>query len=175
MTRTIISTAALIGSIAFGATAFANDYGGTSADAKADMMDTNKDGNVSADEHAAGAKSMFTAMDTNGDGKVTAVEMDAYHAMKKDSWGKEGRHMTSADKIKAIDTDGDGAISAAEHAAGSQSMFSKMDTNQDGSLTAAEFKAGHKRMVSDASSATKSTTPSTTTTETETTTPTQTQ
>ena len=55
-------------------------------------------------------------------------------------------------------------------------MFSKMDTNQDGSVNAAELKASHKRMVSDASSATKSTTPSTTTTtETETTTPNQTQ
>ena len=54
MTRTIIGTAALIGSLAFGATAFAADYGSsgtadaTSAAAKADMMDTNKDGNISA-------------------------------------------------------------------------------------------------------------------------------
>jgi len=181
MTRTIIGTAALIGSLAFGATALAADYGSsgtadaTSAAAKADMMDTNKDGKISAEEHAAGAKSMFTAMDTNGDGKVTAVEMDAYHAMKKDTWDKDSHRMSSAEKIKMIDTDGDGAISAAEHDAASQSMFSKMDTDHDGNLTATEMKAGHKRMLSDASSATKSTTPSTTTTETETKTTTQTQ
>src|SRR5687768_14229033 len=122
MTRSIISTAALIGSIALGATAFAGDYGSTdakSAEAKADMMDTNNDGIDSADEHAAGAKSKFTAIDTNSDGKMTATEMDAHHAMKKDAWGKDSHHKSSAEKIKTLDTDGDGAISAQEHAAGS--------------------------------------------------------
>ena len=43
-------------------------------------MDTNGDGKISADEHAAGARAMFQEMDTNGDGKVTPAEMDAEHA-----------------------------------------------------------------------------------------------
>ncbi len=40
-------------------------------------MDTNHDGVVSADEHAAGAKQMFAKMDADHDGNVTATEMDA--------------------------------------------------------------------------------------------------
>jgi hypothetical protein len=163
-------TAALIGSVAIAGSALAGDY---SSSHKANMMDTDKDGKVTAAEHSAGAKSMFTQMDTNGDGKVTATEMDAFHAAKKDSWGDEkGSKKTSAEKIKAIDTDGDGAISAEEHATGSNAMFSRLDTNQDGSLTETEIKAGHKRMVSDATP-TDRTTPSSTapTSTTETTTP----
>jgi hypothetical protein len=177
MTRMTIGTALLLGSLALGAAAFAGDYGSSSSgDWKSDKMDTNKDGNVSADEYAAGARSMFSSMDTNSDGKVTAAEMDAYRAMKKDS--SEGRQVSSADRIKQIDTNGDGIMSADEHAANARSMFSRMDTNQDGQLTAAELKAGHKRMVSDASSVkSRSTSPTgstTTTTQTPTTTTTQT-
>ena len=40
-------------------------------------MDTNKDGKVSAEEHAAAAKKMFDMMDANRDGKVSAAEMNA--------------------------------------------------------------------------------------------------
>ncbi|MBU8975187.1 MULTISPECIES: hypothetical protein [unclassified Lysobacter] len=106
-------------------------------------MDTNGDGSVSAAEHAAGAKAMFTSMDANSDGNVTAAEMDVRHAAK--AAGKPDRmKMTSAEKIKTIDTNGDGQLSAAEHAAGSQAMFTKMDANGDGNLTAAEMKAGHE-------------------------------
>ena len=48
------------------------------------MMDTNHDGVVSADEHAAGAKQMFAKVDADHDGNVTATEMDAaHHAMMK--------------------------------------------------------------------------------------------
>ncbi|MDQ2870740.1 MAG: EF-hand domain-containing protein [Acidobacteriota bacterium] len=109
-------------------------------------MDTNKDGKISADEHAAGAKQMFDAMDANKDGKVTAAEMEAAHervtgkkAVKSD--------MTAAEKIKAIDTDGDGVLTAEEHAAGSRAMFEKMDTNKDGFLSRDELAAGHARMM----------------------------
>ena len=181
-TRTKLTTVALIGSLALAGTALAGDSSSHSADAKAKMMDTNKDGQVSAAEHSAGAKTMFTEIDTNGDGKVTAAEMDAHHAAKKEAWGdsKDAKKISSAEKIKAIDTNGDGAISAEEHAAGSSSMFSKLDTNQDGQLTAAEMQAGHKRMVSDATPSSRTTPSSTAPTETpETTTgtesPTQTQ
>jgi hypothetical protein len=55
--------------------------------------------------------------------------------------------MSSADKIQAIDTDRNGKLSAAEHEAGSQSMFTKTDANQDGSVDAAEVKAAHEAMM----------------------------
>ena len=59
-------------------TAYANEgTGGSSAQAEVQMMDTNHDGVVPADEHAAGAKQMFAKMDADHDGNVTATEMDA--------------------------------------------------------------------------------------------------
>ena len=107
------------------------------------MMDSNGDGMLSADEHAAGAKAMFDKLDADHDGFVTAAEMDAAHK------GMKGMkdEMSSAGKIKAIDTDGDGKLSAAEHAAGSQQMFTRSDANADGMVDAAEMKAAHESMM----------------------------
>jgi len=109
-------------------------------------MDTNGDGKVSRDEHAAAARKMFATMDANGDGKVTAAEMDAAH---KKITGKDPApgDLSSAEKIKAIDQDHDGVLTAAEHAHGARTMFEKMDTNRDEFLTAAELNAGHAAMV----------------------------
>lgn len=44
------------------------------------MMDSNGDGKISADEHEAGAKMMFDKMDTDKDGFLTKAEMEAGHA-----------------------------------------------------------------------------------------------
>jgi Ca2+-binding EF-hand superfamily protein len=115
---------------------------------KMQMMDTNKDGMISAEEHSAGARQMFQKMDGNADGNVTAAEMDAMHAQMKPG-DTSGPKMSSAEKIKTIDANNDGAITAAEHEAGSRAMFDKMDTNRDGSLSAEEVSAGHAKMTSE--------------------------
>ncbi|MEO8503588.1 MAG: EF-hand domain-containing protein [Acidobacteriota bacterium] len=127
--------------LAFASATLAHD-----AAAEFQSMDTNGDGKISADEHAAGAKKMFDAMDADHDGKVTAAEMDAAHAKRM---GMKSSHseMSSADKIKVIDTDGDGVLTAAEHAAGARSMFDAMDTDKDGSLSKAELEAGHAKLM----------------------------
>jgi Ca2+-binding EF-hand superfamily protein len=110
------------------------------------MMDTNGDGKISADEHAAGAKKMFEMMDADKDGKVTADEMTAAHA--KITGKKSGpTEMSAADKIKVMDTNGDGVLSADEHAAGAKMMFDSMDADKDGFLTPAEMAAGHSKMM----------------------------
>jgi Ca2+-binding EF-hand superfamily protein len=110
------------------------------------MMDTNKDGKISAAEHAAGARSMFDKMDSNKDGKVTAAEMTAGHkavtgraATKSD--------MSAADKIKAVDANGDGILDAEEHATASATMFAQMDADHDGFLSKEELAAGHASMM----------------------------
>lgn len=43
------------------------------------VIDSNRDGIVTAEEHAAGARAMFERMDADHDGKVSAAEMDAAH------------------------------------------------------------------------------------------------
>ena len=110
------------------------------------LMDTNKDGKLSADEHRAGAKTMFDTMDANKDEMVTAVEMTA---AQKAVTGKAARKgdMSAQDKIMVIDGDGDGKLTAAEHAGASDIMFKKMDMNKDGFLTRQEMATGHAAMM----------------------------
>jgi Ca2+-binding EF-hand superfamily protein len=56
----------------------------TSAD-KIKVVDSNRDGILSADEHEAGSRRMFEKMDKDRDGTLTAAEISAGHKtmMKK--------------------------------------------------------------------------------------------
>lgn len=63
-----------------------------------DAMDTDKNGSVSAAEHAAHAAAKFAAADTNKDGSVSAAEMDA--AKKAHHEGKCGEGKCGAEKGK---------------------------------------------------------------------------
>jgi Ca2+-binding EF-hand superfamily protein len=110
------------------------------------MMDANKDGKISAAEHAAGAKAMFEKMDVDKDGKVTAAEMEAGHHAVTGHAGKKSE-MSAAEKIKTVDSDGDGVLTADEHAKASESMFAKMDADKDGFLSKQEVSAGHAAMM----------------------------
>jgi hypothetical protein len=116
-------------------------------------MDSDGDGKLSADEHAAAARTMFEAMDTDKDGKVSAAEMEAAQSQMmgrmsdKDAKAYKQTRMSAADKIAKVDTNGDGALSADEQAAGARTMFERMDTNKDGYLTKAELKSGHDKLM----------------------------
>ncbi len=137
---TSVLTAA-VGSLVFA-------FGASAGEDKFQMMDTNKDGMISAAEHSAGVKQKFAKMDADGDGKVTAAEMDASHA-RMSSVGSGATRMSSAEKIKTIDTDRDGVITAAEHESGASEKFTQMDTDGNGSLSSAEMQAGHARMMNE--------------------------
>jgi hypothetical protein len=140
------SNVVLVGGAMLASLAFAAEPKCAKPDAEFMSMDADKDGKVSADEHATAAKKMFDTMDANRDGKVTAAEMDAAHQRVTGRNATEA-DLSSAEKIKMIDSDGDGVLTAAEHAAGSSSMFEKMDTDKDGFLTKSEFASGHASML----------------------------
>ncbi len=140
------TTLCIIGAVALTSLPIAVHANPGKSDAGFSKMDANKDGMVSAAEHAAGARQMFDTMDANKDGRVTAAEMDAAHQRVTGAKATKGE-LTSAEKIKVIDKDGDGVLTAEEHAAGSQSMFQKMDTNKDGFLTKVELATGHASML----------------------------
>ena len=67
---------------------------GPDADKHFKMMDTNGDGQISSEEHAAGVKTMFANMDTDKDGFVTAAEMDAYSSKM---WKDKDDKMAASD------------------------------------------------------------------------------
>ena len=50
----------------------------TSAE-KIEAIDSNHDGNLSAEEHVAGARKMFALMDADKDGSLSEAELDAGH------------------------------------------------------------------------------------------------
>ena len=139
-----VASLAALGGLAMTAGAWAKPD--PKVDAEFKKMDSNHDGRISAEEHAAGAKKMFDAMDANHDGKVTADEMTATQRKVTGAAPKPG-DMSSADKIKAIDSDGDGVLTAAEHAAGSKTMFERMDSDKDGFLSKGELAAGHAKLM----------------------------
>lgn len=119
--------------------AFAND-----AETKFESMDTNGDGKISPDEHAAAATRMFDKMDTNKDGKVTAAEMTAAHQQIAGKKAEKGE-LSATDKIKKFDTNGDGVLTADEFDAAAHLMFEIMDTDHDSYLTSTELKAGQQK------------------------------
>ncbi|KQV85936.1 EF-hand domain-containing protein [Rhizobacter sp. Root1221] len=120
--------------------------GTESAEAEILMMDKNGDGVLTAAEHAAGARTMFTAMDTDQDGRVTAPEMDQYTA-RTTRHERDAQPMSSAEKIKLVDANGDGVLTADEHRDASARMFDTMDTDRDGTLDRAELATGHAKML----------------------------
>lgn len=136
----------MVGGALLASLAFAAEPKSAKPDAEFMTMDADKDGKISANEHAKATRKMFDAIDANGDGQVTAAEMDAAY---KRGTGKKAKKsgLSSAEKIKVVDTDRDGIFTAAEHAEGSSSMFGKMDTDRDGFLTKSEFDAGYASML----------------------------
>ena len=108
------------------------------------VMDTDGDRQLSPEEHATGARTMFLQMDANGDGQVVAAEMDA--ARPKGTAPAPGE-LTAAEKIAVVDRDKDGRISAQEHAEGAAAMFERMDADGDGFLSADEIQKGHDAML----------------------------
>ena len=96
------------------------------ADARFDRMDTNKDGQLSAEERKAGAEAARAAMADRKGGEMADF-------MPGRRGGMGGEKM-----LARIDTNGDGLISKAENRAAIEARFARMDANGDGTIGADE-------------------------------------
>jgi hypothetical protein len=101
------------------------------ADARFDRLDTNKDGQLSADERKAGAEAARKAMAEKKGGELQDFMPGARRG------GGMGERM-----LARVDTNGDGLISKAEHRAMVEARFARMDADRDGSVEAGEGRTG---------------------------------
>ncbi len=117
----------LTASVAFVTPVLAGQWHGGRGDhnfgpAKA-ALDTNKDGKISAEEHAAHQAAVFKAADANKDGKLTAAELATYQEQERARMKKE----REAAHFAKLDTNGDGVVSAEEFKAAGDQRFEKME------------------------------------------------
>lgn len=98
------------------------------ADARFDRMDTNKDGQLDANERKTGADAARAAMAERKGGEMADFMPGA---------GRRGGGMGER-MLGRIDTNGDGLISKAENRAATEARFTRMDANGDGTIGADE-------------------------------------
>ncbi|WP_173655786.1 EF-hand domain-containing protein [Sphingomonas turrisvirgatae] len=107
----------------------------------------------------ARADARFTALDTNKDGQLSAQErqagMERARAARAERRGGErpergpgaGRRAGGAERMLArIDTNGDGLISRAENRAAAEARFDRMDADKDGRIERGERRGKHMGM-----------------------------
>ncbi|MBA4762852.1 EF-hand domain-containing protein [Sphingomonas sp.] len=102
------------------------------ADARFDRLDTNKDGQLSADERKAGAEAARAAMAEKKGG-----ELQDFVPGARRGGGGMGERM-----LARVDTNGDGLISKAENRAMVEARFARMDADKDGTVEVGEGRKG---------------------------------
>lgn len=102
------------------------------ADARFDRLDTNKDGQLSAEERKAGAEAARAAMAEKKGG-----ELQDFMPGARRGGGGMGERM-----LARFDTNGDGLISKAENRAMAEARFARMDADKDGTVEAGEGRKG---------------------------------
>jgi len=102
------------------------------ADARFDRLDTNKDGQLSAEERKAGMDAARSAMAEKKGG-----ELQDFMPGGRRGGGGMGERM-----MARVDTNGDGMISKAENRAMVEARFARMDADKDGMAEAGEGRKG---------------------------------
>ena len=132
-------------------------------DARFAKLDTNGDGNFTADERKAlrdaRIAERFKRLDADGNGAITLAEMQAAHDKRTDRakqgdgerkmrHGKHRHHGFGfhGRMVGKVDANNDGVITKVEFQAPALARFDKMDTDRNGVLTAAERKAAWEAM-----------------------------
>lgn len=103
------------------------------ADARFDRMDTNKDGQLTAEERKAGAEAARAMKAERKSGEMADFAPGA---------GRRGG--MGARMMARIDTNGDGTISKAENRAAIEARFTRMDANGNGVIEPEERRSGRR-------------------------------
>ena len=147
MKRTLI-IASLIGSVAIGGVALAQDGGdrdgprhgqrGSPEDRVTMLMerfDTNGDGQITVEEVEALRAARFDEADTNGDGVIDVTEFEA--AAQARMAERMAEH--AGEMFARMDEDGDGQLTQDDLGGREGRMFGQADENGDGILTEDEL------------------------------------
>jgi hypothetical protein len=101
------------------------------AERRIELLDTDKDGKISATEIVAEQKRLFAAADVNGDGKLSAEEF-----RRRGRWFVRLGTMSFFDML---DADGDGQLSATELTGPSERWFKRYDADKNGTIDINEY------------------------------------
>lgn len=133
----------LVASAGVAVAAMGGGHHGPRAGQMFEMMDLNKDGEITKEEAETAGAQRFSEADADGDGFISPEEMQARMAARIE------------DRQKALfehkDTDKDGRLSQEEMTGGEggkrlERMFDRLDANDDGKITRAEADAARERM-----------------------------
>ncbi|MGH1415442.1 MAG: EF-hand domain-containing protein [Pelagimonas sp.] len=133
--------------------------GGMDAEQMFELLDTDKDGQITKEEAQNAGKARFATVDTDGDGFLSAEELTAA-AEKRDAERQKKRGERIATMMEKLDTDKDGKLSAEEMDARrgmgkkgkgrggdrAMKMFDRADANDDGVLTMEEIEQAQAKM-----------------------------
>lgn len=100
-----------------------------------EMMDQNKDGELSTEEMKQFHANHFKSADANKDGTVDLSEFQIMHE-------KEAKRREET-KFKSMDTNADGKLSVEEMNKRHTEMMTRCDANKDGKISQEEMKTCH--------------------------------
>ncbi|HEV7289291.1 hypothetical protein [Sphingomonas sp.] len=107
------------------------------ADARFDRLDTNKDGQLSAEERKAGMDAARSAQSEKSGAEKKGGELQDFMPGGRRGGGGMGERM-----MARVDTNGDGMISKAENRAMVEARFARMDADKDDMAEAGEGRKG---------------------------------
>ena len=107
------------------------------------MIDTNDDGNISAEEAASAADEVFTAMDNDDDGLLTQEEYMSVRMGPQQGFNparQAAMQEAKSARYGTMDANKDGSVSKEEFLGAAQSHYGSADGDADGKVSPWEYR-----------------------------------